>query len=556
MQTQVMARVQAVLVPAIPVDGQVPFRGQKPVDDGAVRPVVRDEEQLVPRTGRVGIEPLRIGGLVERIDRHRRTPRHDCGECVRRDKGVVIGGIERPGRQIRVADLPQDVDLRRPVVRLLIAEHVDGRILPGGGRGTPIAHESDARRITGPFEVTLEGPGEVVVAPDVGVLPVGGTDPDGDPSRCHPGEQQVAQERSAVGAVEVGHLDPLGGRRGDALPVRVGPRDDDVELVEVRRTRLRDHCDSDEARRRLADVGFGIGHDDDIDVWPRGRGSIAPFGWTDDLPIDARSLGRQPWLTDHGHPERFDRPVMNPSDRVTQDLAPKPWTEMVEKGRAIALRDPQRAKVPLLRLGRRGERLVDPEPGRSAAIDRQSTTFCAQARREFGVEVGDRCRAGVRSGVALWEARRPLECGPPNEDAGEGEGGHDPGRRRRWIEMRAEGRMSRHDLAIRAPEVDPGRRDRPIRRPLAGSHRATTNRSEEHRPYRRGTRVDRLDEVPEPIVEQRIDLVVEEADQLAPGRVDGGTDRDRVIRIRRDLDVSSRDRARHRRLPLARRGRR
>ena len=75
-------------------------------------------------------------------------------------------------------------------------------------------------------------------------------------------------------------------------------------------------------------------------------------------------------------------------------------------------------------------------------------------------------------------------------------------------------------------------------------------RSEEHGPYRRGTRLDRLDEVPEPIVEQRIHLVVEEADQLALGRVDGGTDRDRVIRIRRDLDVSSRDRARRRRLPL------
>ena len=74
MQAQVVARVQAVLVPAIPVDGQVAVRGQQPVDDGAVRPVVGDEQQLVPWTARVGEEPLRIGGLMERIDRHVERP--------------------------------------------------------------------------------------------------------------------------------------------------------------------------------------------------------------------------------------------------------------------------------------------------------------------------------------------------------------------------------------------------------------------------------------------------------------------------------------------------
>ncbi len=147
----------------------------------------------MPRTGRVGEEPLGIRGLRERIHRHRRALRHDSRERVRRDEGVVVSTIERGGRQVGVADLPQDVDLARPVVRLLIAEHVDRRILPSRPRGAPIPHESDARRVAGPLEVTLEGSGEVVVAPDVGVLPVGRTDPDGDPPRRHPGEQQLAQ---------------------------------------------------------------------------------------------------------------------------------------------------------------------------------------------------------------------------------------------------------------------------------------------------------------------------------------------------------------------------
>ena len=213
-----------------------------------------------------------------------------------------------------MADLPQDVDLRRPVVGLLIAEDVDGRILPGGRRGPPIAHESDARRITGPLEVALEGPGEVVVAPDVGVLPVGRTDPDGDPSRCHPGEQQVAQERSAVGAFEVGHLDPLGGRRGDALPVGVGPRDDDVELVEVRRTVFVTNATRTEAGRRLADVGIGIGHDDDIHVGPRGRGSIAPFR-RDGRSASRRQIARATAVPHRSRPPGAVRPTSHEPQR-------------------------------------------------------------------------------------------------------------------------------------------------------------------------------------------------------------------------------------------------
>ena len=120
------------------------------------------------RAGRVGPEPLGIGRLVERRHRDGCPLGHPRGEPVRRHEDVVVAFVQRRRGQVRMADLPQQVDLAAAGRRLLQAEEVDGDVLARGRRPSPSRAGSGPGRVAGPLERALEGPREVVVAPALG----------------------------------------------------------------------------------------------------------------------------------------------------------------------------------------------------------------------------------------------------------------------------------------------------------------------------------------------------------------------------------------------------
>src|SRR6186997_2114390 len=84
-----------------------------------------------------------------------------------------------------MAYLPQDVDLVRAGRRLLETEDVDRDVVARRDRPFPGRAEMDARRMAGSLERALECPGEVIVAPPLGDLPLRDADPQAVvPGRC------------------------------------------------------------------------------------------------------------------------------------------------------------------------------------------------------------------------------------------------------------------------------------------------------------------------------------------------------------------------------------
>ena len=113
---------------------------------------VGDEQQLVVRAARLGPEALRIGRLVKRRDGDGHSLSHPRGEQVRCHEDVVVALIHLGRGQVRVADLPQEVDLAAVGRRLLEPEQVDGDVVAGRCGGGPVGQEVDPRRVTGALE--------------------------------------------------------------------------------------------------------------------------------------------------------------------------------------------------------------------------------------------------------------------------------------------------------------------------------------------------------------------------------------------------------------------
>ncbi len=314
--------VEAVLEPAPPVDRQVVVRRQQPVDDRAARPVVRDVQEGVARTVPAGSEPLRVRGLVEGGDRDASEAGHPLGERVGGDEGEVVRVVQLGAREVRVADLPQDVELGRPVLGADLAEEVDRGVVPRGSVGRPVVEEPDPGRVAGPLEGPLEHPPEVEVAPRPDVGPVRGADPDGQPPPPDPVDERPFEHGGGLATAKIGPEDRLAGRCLESGGIlRVGGRD---EVVRLRVDRLAPGLgqpeNPDETARDGPDVEAGVGDDDDVGLGQEpGVGREVAGRRRDDPPVQTarravRQRRRRP-AGDHDR-QRPERPQVASGDHV------------------------------------------------------------------------------------------------------------------------------------------------------------------------------------------------------------------------------------------------
>ena len=199
--------------PAAAVHGEVVGRAGQIVDDAPSDvPRVRHEQELVVRAGGIRMEALRVRRLVQRGDRAVREGGHPDGERVGRHEHVVVAVVHRRRGQVRVADLPQEVDLTRPDRCLLEPEHMDRDVLAGGDLIAPLGQELQTRRMARSLERALQGPREMVVAPTLDDVPARDADPERIASRRCPPLETVADRgrpiRIAMSLEDLGAISP------------------------------------------------------------------------------------------------------------------------------------------------------------------------------------------------------------------------------------------------------------------------------------------------------------------------------------------------------------
>ena len=163
------------------------------IEDRPPRPTrVAHEQELVIRPSRFGKEPLRVGGLMERLHWNCDARGELRGEGIRRHEHAIVLVAHRRRHTIGVADQPQEVQLRRPRTVITESVEVDAHVRTGRWSATPLVEKMNARGMAAPLELALQGPREVVVAPRRRLLPIGDADEDSVALRIDPLKEVVA----------------------------------------------------------------------------------------------------------------------------------------------------------------------------------------------------------------------------------------------------------------------------------------------------------------------------------------------------------------------------